>query len=87
MFYRVIAKNGQYQIVEETKPGMATFDTIEQAERSIARLPKLNLPETPEQEHAAALRGIPTKNSLKNIDAKLSAIIAAEKIENGSEEL
>lgn len=87
MYYRVIVKNGKYEIVETAKRGLTTCDTREQAERSIARLPKLNQPETPEHEHALALKGIPTVKSLKSIDAKLAAIKAAEKIENGSEEL
>lgn len=82
-------ENGTFAVIDET--GKLESDGYLYVERAQQRCDSLNprAPhiETPEEEHALALRGVPSTKSLKNLDAKLAAIKRAEEIENGDETL
>lgn len=78
--------SGKYKVVDENGETYLNETGYKYQERAQMVCDEMNSepkPETPEQEHALALMGIPTTKSLKNIDAKIAAIKRAEEIENG----
>lgn len=92
MLYRIYlsAKTGQHEIIEDAdyEFGMSADRARTECDKLNAELnARRNQPETPAQTQWFVVHGVPSTKSLKNLDAKLSAIKRAEEIENGSEEM
>lgn len=87
MKYKVTSRG--IEKANDNETGTNVFETWNEAKAYRHRNDAPAQPMTDDQKRAQwfAIHNVPSEKSLKNLDAKLAVIKAAEKIENESEEL